>query len=339
MQGGGSGTVVVLVSARDAGIPLPNAVGSTDDGTIAFGDDAGRVVLRGLKPGAVVVRVRRIGFSPDSARASVTAGTTDTVRVALPRLALQLLKVRISDNACRAAGYTNSDTSVARILEQVRTNAEHAESFAIAFPHQMQLERVVMDVRARYRGASRTAPARGDTVRVDTLMVSGEFGSTYRVGGLIRPVDNVGRDGARERMVVPRLTDFASPEFIESHCFRFVGVRRPPDDSAMLQIDFRPARSVREPDVSGTIWLDTATFQIRHTTLTMDRPSPDFARQDRWHTQVDSWFHTRPEGAIVVERIEAMTTVETTARNVTTRPSLEIQRLLEFHYLGASPPE
>jgi len=92
-----SGTIVGSVTDRGTGQPLDAAraqiVGSTAG---AASDARGRFVLRTVAPGTYSVRVARIGFRPEVASVTVTAGDSARVSVALLPSAVELEQVVVT---------------------------------------------------------------------------------------------------------------------------------------------------------------------------------------------------------------------------------------------------
>ena len=62
-------------------------------------------------------------------------------------------------------------------------------------------------------------------------------------------------------MHLPKLDDLASEEFLRNHCFFYAG-REQMEYGGTVRIDFRAAERIRAPDVHGSIWLDSATWNI-----------------------------------------------------------------------------
>lgn len=96
-QAGAVGTGGVNGLVRDSlGTPVEGAqIAVTGTALAGESDDRGRFVLAKATPGEMVVRVRRIGFQPDSVRVAVLAGQTANVEITLARLAIELRPVVI----------------------------------------------------------------------------------------------------------------------------------------------------------------------------------------------------------------------------------------------------
>jgi hypothetical protein len=289
-----------VVTVIETGARLPSAdvlvVGS---GQATFGGGDGVFVIRRVPVGEQQVRVRRVGFTPVTATVTVRAGETDTLRVALPLLAIRLSQVRVSDNSCGKP--RAGDSLVAMIYQQVQQNAERAQLFAEEYPFEMAMERVYTTQYASLRNGRRA-----DTLRVDTAYVAGEHDWKYAPGKIIQPIEG-GVGGAREKMTVLQLSDFADAAFIGAHCYRYAGVERM-DGTRMIRVNFAPARGVPEPDVRGALYLDTATFEIRHSVVEVERVAPGARSVVTVVTRVDTWFRSLAAGHNVIDRVTQRTT-------------------------------
>jgi hypothetical protein len=171
---------------------------------------------------------------------------------------------------------------------------------------------------------------------VDTLRVAGEHEWRYEPGKLVAPAREAVA-GARERMIVPQLVDLAGEAFITAHCFRYAGLALV-DSVRRLRIDFDPARTVRGTDVRGSLYLDTASFQIARSTMRLEYPSPD-GPGEVLEVSVDTWFRELLPSLAVIDRICARTTARNLAsgRATSSRAALEIQRIVGFDFDRESP--
>lgn len=94
-QAGAIGTGGVKGTVRDSlGIPVEGAqVTVVGAAMVGETDDHGIFLLGKASPGELLVRVRRIGFRPDSARVAILAGQTAAVDIVLNRVAVELRPV------------------------------------------------------------------------------------------------------------------------------------------------------------------------------------------------------------------------------------------------------
>ncbi len=336
--GATGGSLLVIITDKAGGLPLAFADVKVESArTAAFADDRGHFLFSNIPAGATTVRARRLGFLPSTVPATVVAGRTDTVRVPLTALTLQLTQVRVSDNLCPNRASRAGDTAVVSILQQLQLNAERLRLLADEYPYTSSMERLISN-EAPYGdrplvGQRRT---RVDTVRVDTVDVASRTDWRYRPGQLIVPHDDR-QLKVRDKLIVPTLVDFADDAFVSAHCFRYAGLELA-DSVRAIRIDFEPTRAVRDPDVRGSLWLDAATFQILRSTLLMERPSP-FKADDLWDVRVDTWFRLIRPSLPVIDRIAERTSMHPspTGRGENAMVSMEQQRLIGFVFNGNRP--
>lgn len=330
------GTIVGYVTAKSTNEPLAFADVTVEQLRIStFAGSDGAFLIRGVPPGPTTVRVRRLGFAPAVVNVSVVADRTDTVRVALAPIGLELASVRITDAVCPRRPTTGADTATLVILGQIRLNAERTQLLAHEFPFVSSMERTIAD--EQRSESSRNARRR--VVRVDTTPVAGEHEWRYAPGNLVVRNDDAS-SGAKEKMIVPQLIDFAGDTFVDAHCFRYIGLVSI-DGERRIRVDFEPTKAIREPDLRGSMYLDTASYQIVRTTLLMEHPSPLAPATEMWDVRVDTWFREILPALPVIDRV----CMRTTARQVTVggeraiagRAAVEQQRLIAFRFERGGP--
>jgi hypothetical protein len=330
------GGVVGYVTAQATGEPLSLADVAVEQlGLATFATTAGIFRLRGLPAGPVTIRVRRIGFRPAMVNLTIVAGRDDTVRVALVRVALELERVRVTDALCphRPGG----DTVTLAILDQIQMNAERNRLLARAYPFVSSMERTI----GNEKGASgRILAITGKPAPVDTILVNGELDWRYAPGDLIVPTEVDTLTGARDKMMVPQLMDFADTTFVDTHCFRYAGLTVI-DSQPRIRVDFEPIKSIRDPDLRGSMYLDATSYQIGRTTLLMERRSPVAPATDTWDVRVDTWFREVLPALPVVDRICMRTTGRTMTKDgempMKGGAAIEMQRLIDFRFERDSP--
>src|SRR5689334_4319552 len=91
-----TGMLVGIVLTKDGGIPLSYAIVSTASlGRDRFTDDRGEFRLLGVPVGPVQLQVCHLGYAPVTMTTTVHANRTDTLRVLLTHIAVQLSAVRV----------------------------------------------------------------------------------------------------------------------------------------------------------------------------------------------------------------------------------------------------
>jgi hypothetical protein len=313
--------LIGIVISKETSQPLAYAdVFVEESKTGVFTGDRGQFHIVGLPNGPLHVRVRRLGYTPVTV--TVNAGATDTVRVSLTALSLRLDRVRVSESVC--SNKVASDTAVVAILQQLQLNAERSRFFAQQYPFEWTVERIFADdVRD---GPDLERVRRRKVTQTDTLTLPSEHEWKYSPGNLI----------VSQKMFVPQIVDFAEPAFVAAHCFKYAGLAAV-DGQRMIRVDLEPARGIRD-DVEGSIYLDTATYQIRRTTLYAEQRSPNKAT-DIWEHRIDTWFSEVAPSLPVIDRIEQRTLLRdgTNGRLITSQAAVEIQRRLNLVFLGRQP--
>ncbi len=325
-----SASIVGYVTARPTGEPLGFADATIEDvGIGTFAQSNGFFRLRGVPAGAVTLRVRRLGFTPVSIKLDLAEGREDTVRVALEPLALQLQRVRVSDEVCPSRGSANGDTATLAILRQLWDNADRNKLLAHESPFTSRMERAIG---APERLVSLGGNQRIRVTRIDTVQVASEHEWRYAPGKLVVRTEADEIAEAPEKMIVPQLVDLADDVFTDTHCFKYAGVSTV-DGMRRIQVNFEPVKTLREPDVRGSMFLDTASYQLVRSDFVMVRPSSLHPTEELWTIRVTTWFREVLPALPVVDRICTRTTSEYTARSGGPRgAALETQRLIDLRF-------
>lgn len=330
-----SSSIVGYVTARSTGEPLGFADATIEEiGIGTFARSNGFFRLRGIPPGAVTLRVRRLGFTPAVLHLALTEGREDTVRVALEPLALQLARIRVSDEVCPSRGSQSGDTATLVILRQLWDNAERNKLLAHESPFVSRMER---SIGAPERMVSLGGNQRIRITRVDTVQVTAEHDWRYEPGKLVVRTGADEAAEAPEKMFVPQLVDFADEVFTDNHCFKYAGVSKV-DGVRRIQIDFEPIKTLRAPDVRGSMFLDTASYQLVRSDFVMERPSYLRPTEETWEIRVRTWFREVLPALPVIDRICTKTTAHFVAQSGGPRgAAIEAQRLIDLKFERESP--
>jgi hypothetical protein len=308
-------TLVVVATDAAQGTRLPFAdVAIESLRRERLADERGIATFSDLPTGRVEVRVRRVGFVP--LRTAITLGGADTLRVALQRLTLTLPPMVTRDAVC--PGRPVGDTATLAIIEQMRINVERARLLAEQFPFSSNVERILSKEGSRER-------------RIDTLTFSGAPTWRYSPGKLVVPSTEQ-RDGAVRQLLLPELTQLASDEFLEFHCFRYAG-RKELDGVERLRVDFEPVQTLKQTDVSGYMWLDTLTYRLVAMTMEADLSVPPALRRS---VRVDSRYADILPGIPIAQQTCATTTI--VFGSSPQRGAREDQRLLRVWFVADTAP-
>lgn len=244
-----SALITGTVTGGIGGQPLPYSTVSLEGVTQRRLTSAeGRFSFKVDSAGKYRLRIRHLGFAPlDSVIAF--KGSNLSLTLVLRPVAFKLAAVRtVGKTPC--ARQIDRDAFASGILEEVKKNAERELVLRNQYPFRYSL-----------------AVARGS--RRDTVYLSSATNDRYVPGRLTRPS---GRGNPNDmEMRVPQLTDLADSVFLREHCFSYGGTGKLGKHS-VFRLDFTPARSVRTPDVEGSISIDTADYTVKEAVFRMTNP-------------------------------------------------------------------
>jgi hypothetical protein len=224
-----------------------------------FSDDSGRFAIAAVAPGTYRLSVKHIGYAPFDTVLTVVAGHDLVVRASLIPLAVELPPVTVvAGTTCARPGAPDPRTNpqLATIFAELRDNAGRYRLLSDTYPFRYWVLR-------RYQASARR-------VVIDTVEYRSQERWRYAPGRLVRRVGSP--QGRTERsLILPNIADLADDAFHDAHCFSFGGVERL-DDRPHLRVDFQAAARLRSPDVDGTAWLDSATYELRRVVLNLTKP-------------------------------------------------------------------
>lgn len=278
------------------------------------------------QPGPILIRVKRLGFTPRDTVVTVTAAASQEVVVALERFTYQLSAVLVVElPPCRRPGVRgNTPGEVRGVVDQLRQNAERYRLLASAHPFIYRSERT-------FRTQVATGTPQFD--RSDTIAISGTPEWTYRPGQVVRRDPD--SDVRGWVMHIPLLSDIAEDAFIDAHCFHVMGVEEK-EGAELLRVEAVASRWLPFADVDLTVWLDPTDFRLRFASFRLTNFRARFPTLDSVESEV-SYVEVAPFIPVMHE---------TRARNVdgrgrpTVRQTIffEDQRILELSFLGEPPP-
>lgn len=242
------GAVVLLL---DSGLTAHARALTTDSGTFT---------LAGGVSGHFHLRVMRIGFRPtESATFELRADTT--VALTLTDIPVVLPTVAVRDrNDCRL----HPDTSAAGAATFTLWDQAKTALFAAA---------ITLEERD-YRFAKLLHARTYDTKRHELVGIGLAESHTQGTAPWVslspeqlRKNGYVTEDDSGMTFFAPDLDVLLSPYFTEEHCFRLTSKPAPRADSADVGIDFEPAGKTRHVEIRGTLWLDSASKELRSLTF------------------------------------------------------------------------
>lgn len=237
-----------------------------EKGPVAQGltNEQGRIVLRALAPGIYRIKADRIGYSGLlTGPIEVAAGDSYRREIDMPstRLELPTLEVR-GKSACDRAG--QGGTRAAALWEEVNK--------ALTANLLTQRERPVpLHVRSFQRELNRDRTVLAEWVYASHLNTGNPFRSNpaawlAKVGFVEVEKDTV-------TWHVPDASLLLSDEFVATHCFRPAPAR-----GNLVGLVFEPVPGRKVTDVRGTMWVDSASSELRFLEYAYSGLEGDLAR-------------------------------------------------------------
>jgi hypothetical protein len=320
-----SNTLTGVVVARGTGERLAySIVGLPSLARERFATDSGVFYFSELPLGSFPLRIRRLGYAPVDTIVTVSVGQSDTVRIELARIAVQLGRITVSAYPpCENPGppTVQQDSLLSVLFTQLRMNAEQYKFLAEQYPFSYA---VAIGRSSRLRADGSLRNDGGGTQQID-----GKAAWTYRPGRVIS------RRGRGFFFHIPTLVDFADRNFLAQHCFHFGGIQSV-DETPLIRIDLVAAERIKDPDVNGTIYLNPETFQVKRTVLRLSRPHKNL--DDLVDLEVTTTFEEIMPSIAIIGRVQS---VQTMAPRAKTDFDLayEEQRLVGFQFLRKKPGE
>lgn len=288
------------VTDRQSGLPIPGVVvtlerlpttGNAPSRAVgnALTNAQGQYAIRTTAPGAYVVSAKRIGVQRfTSAPFELGEGETRELNISLEPVSHSLDAITVvareictsrPDEGQRVAALWD-DIQAALTATQISVREQRFRASVYRYVRELELRthRVVKETRSETHGRV-DRPFR--SISTESLSAAGywresESTTTYHV---------------------PDPDVLLSPEFLRDHCFQVSDGRNTP--SGMIGLAFEPSGDRNVPDVRGTLWVDSATSELRQLTFEYDR-LPDWARSAS--AGGDVRFSRLPSGAWFVRR-------------------------------------
>lgn len=297
------------VTEGSSTLPVPGALASllqeTADSALAstLTTQEGDYALRVPAPGRYRLSVKRIGVRRFvSAPFDIAESETRVLDVSLDPVALTLPEVTVS-GLC--ATNPRDLRRIASLWDEARTALEATE---------ISLRDRLMEAQISRYAAELDPPGlrvlfdwRSDAqvmVRQPFTSLSGD--SLSAVGyWRVLPGDSV-------EYLAPDASALLSNAFLSDHCFTLAGEAR--NRRNLVGLRFAPSRDRRLPDITGTVWLDARSFELRffefRYTQLPEMPNADrvggevhFSRLESGAWIVDRWFIRMPQLVVVPEAL------------------------------------
>lgn len=258
------GVVRGTVLSKETGEPLAYAIIKIESlGIEQFTNRQGRFNLIQIKPGKYRINVRQLGYSPANIDITVSANSGQDVNVQMDRIVTKLATYTVRDKQeCVTPGRPKAadDPQLAQMFEQLEQSAVRLRLLAKEFPYLVSTER---------RSAMIDTAGVESVEALDVITMPGQTEVEYQPGKVVRRVLFSQTYAAK----VPTMLDFAAEKFIANHCFALSGVESDGEGNGekFVRIDFTASKKINDPDVEGSVFLDTADFHLRRSDIRLTR--------------------------------------------------------------------
>jgi hypothetical protein len=313
-----TGTVIGPVGER----PLPYSTVSLEGVTQRkLTSPEGRFSFKVDSAGNYRLRIRQLGFAPLDTVISFD-GTSLQLTLVLRPVAFRLANVRtVSGTPCSQRD--SRDAFASGILEEVKKNAERELVLRNQYPFRYQL--------ARGHATRRASEGRHPPFR-DTVFLTSATGDRYQVGKIVR--DRAPGNPSGREMRVPQLTDLADSVFLQEHCFSYGGTKRLGKRS-VFQLNFAPARTMRTPDVEGSISIDTAGYTVQEAVFRLTNPESLYP--PILGLEVRTTYKEIVPGLWLFDLISSTQPLPMTRVYDSPQVAVEMQKLIRLEFLREAP--
>jgi len=254
----------------------------------AITDDSGRFAIRLDAPGRYQLRAERIGYASLAPRpVEVAPGVTVVEHLSAPSVAVTLPTVAVLSNSKCVVGSDEGDVTAALWTEARKAlyATELGESgtiFAVRHWYWRELNGPTYSV---LREKNRT----------DTVLLDHPWASPVTPEQLASDGYAIDKNG--DSLVGPDAIVLLSDAFARTHCFSLF--RDPEKAAGLIGIAFTPALKRHVPDVTGVLWLDSASAKLRYVTFRHTNLFPEVS-PTKYGGRMD--FEELPSGAWIVRR-------------------------------------
>ncbi len=263
-------TIAGDVVAAEGGEPLAYATVIVEPGgRKRFANAGGAFVVGPLSPGSYRLRVRQIGFGPRDTVLIISPRTPmKRLRIALAVVALRLPAVTVEaerSTKCLAPGIPDSsiDPRLAALFAELQKNVDRYRLLIDEYPFAFTRE----EWQVSRNGAGYEETVALDTVRYEVQEMEGR---PYKVGAVVI-WEASPRGGSQQYMPLPTFGYLGDSTFQRQHCFQYVG-EDTTTDIPTIRLDFRPAASIRTPDLEGSVYLDEDRYVVRRAVFRLTEP-------------------------------------------------------------------
>src|SRR4051812_33808791 len=236
--------------APETAILLINASGAIVGGTLSSAD--GRYVLRAPAPGRFRVRARRIGFAPDSSGdLRLDLGGEVSFDPVLIALTTSLQDVSV-EGTQRCQVTAQSGATASRLWQAVQNALTATLASKDAGQIAFRLSQFQREVE----------PGTGRIIRGSTQQMRALNSEPYRSVSpdSLAEIGFAHTEGDSSVYFAPDARTLTSEIFTETHCIR---AQIDPANPSQIGLAFQPVGDPHLVDVSGILWLDRASGELR----------------------------------------------------------------------------
>jgi len=248
----------MLVDSRGAPLPISRVVlldsaGTRVSSTLTRADGGFR--LAAPAAGSYRVRAERVGFaSTTSAALRLQAGTATPLRLVAGQAAVTLEGITARGGSARCRLARESGAATAMLWDEARKALEATEGARgdesvqfelVSYRRELEAGSMAIIREDRSQRAMRLLTSPFIATPLDTLLQK----------GFVRPRgDSVSWDAPDAEVLL-------SPRFQATHCLH---ATEHPDSASLIGLGFQPVGNRLPSDVTGTLWLDRATAELRY---------------------------------------------------------------------------
>ncbi|MEQ1855200.1 MAG: carboxypeptidase-like regulatory domain-containing protein [Longimicrobiales bacterium] len=295
-------TVLLRVLSADTGQPVFGALAYLIDDQgqplrTVLTDERGRALFVGVPPARYRVRAEMIGMGTRETPAfEVAQGATDVGEMTLDPRPIDLERIDVTAERRRCtARPAGEGLLVASLWEEARKALSAAALTERQGQYRYETMRYERDVDAERRLVLREEESQRDGyMRAPFESLPPE---DFAQGGFVR------RDGSELVYYAPDASVLLSEAFLDAHCFRVVAGEEASD---VVGLSFEPMeRRGSFVDISGTLWLDDRTAELRwleyaYANLDLDVAAPtaggrvEFQRMEAGTWIIPEWWIEMP---------------------------------------------
>lgn len=317
-------TVAVQAVTSEGSQPVVGALAYLLDPTgvvvsRALSDENGRILFDRVVEGRYRVKVEMIGLRTDSTEVfEAGSGATVVPTIRMSALAIQLDGLEVdADERCTLRPGAEG-LAVARLWENARKALATAALTQDLGTYRYETLKYVREL-DRDSGVTLSEERMGRSGYMETPYVS-------RPASELMDEGFVQRDGSDYLYFAPDAATLLSDQFLDTHCFQVA--RAQSETGGQVGLSFEPTSDRGSvPDISGTMWLDIQTAELRFLEYTYEFLDPEWSVPGVGG-RVD--FRRMPNGTWIVPEWWIRMPVLAVRRDFTGQRQLHVERFRQM---------